>query len=296
MRALARNIISRVPFKQPLFSMLRPLRPPERVYRHLHFRGVIDVEPGPGARFRIHHWGNQVENDLFWSPFGRGWEGGSLRIWAALARNAEYIADVGANTGVYALSAAALSPRARVLAVEPVERIFQRLRRNVELNGYDIALDERAASSANGTAILHDTDGPHSYSASLEPEMLGSAATRKVGIRTARLDDILAAHGFPRLDLIKIDVERHEPEALAGMAETLKKDRPALLIEVLDGDIGAAIERHVDGLGYSFFHIDDEAGRAEPAQHLSGDGSGRNYLLCLEPAATALRAQGLILA
>lgn len=46
------------------------------------------------------------------------------------------------------------------------------------------------------------------------------------------LDAYLSEHGVKRLDVLKIDVEGHEPFVLRGVAETLRKLRPLLLVEV----------------------------------------------------------------
>ena len=47
----------------------------------------------------LHHFGAAVENELFWAGYGRSWEGAELRLWRSLVKHAEYLADVGANTG-----------------------------------------------------------------------------------------------------------------------------------------------------------------------------------------------------
>jgi FkbM family methyltransferase len=194
--------------------------------------------------------GEQVENDLFWRGYGKGWEGKSLSLWRDLAKCNDVIVDVGANTGVYALAAKAVNPEAKVVAVEPAARVASKLRRNVELNGFDIEILECAASDSNGTATLYDFPGEHEYSASLEKTMTG---TVPVSVETKRLDDILE-----RIDLIKIDVERHEPATLRGMKRLLKRCHPTILIEVLDDEAQAEIERELSGLDYKWQRVEGE--------------------------------------
>src|SRR6202043_1589129 len=97
-----------------------------------------------------------------------GFEATSMLLWAELARNAEYIADIGANTGVYSLAAGAINPAARVVALEPVPRIYDKLRTNVALNTFQINAIRIAASHADGDAVMFDTYEDHNYSASLE--------------------------------------------------------------------------------------------------------------------------------
>jgi FkbM family methyltransferase len=281
MRAAIRRLVSPVRRYPALFVALRELFHPGRaLYQHLHFIGPIKVQVSDRASFMINHYGYQVENDLFWTGFGRGWEGAELRLWRALVRSAEFIADVGANTGVYSLAAGAVNPCARIVAIEPVSRIYERLTANLALNHFNIRALQIAASDADGEAILFDTEGEPGYSASLDASMLEGYEIIRVPIRAACLDSVFAELGWPRVDLLKIDVEKHEPAVLAGMQRHLAKDRPTLLIEILNREIGAAILKSVGGNGYRCFAIDEQRGLIEaPALDRSGV---RNYLLCAE--------------
>jgi FkbM family methyltransferase len=50
---------------------------------------------------------------------------------------------------------------------------------------------------------------------------------RSVDVATITLDDLLAAERVGRIDFLSIDIELHEPEALAGF--TIERHRPALV-------------------------------------------------------------------
>ena len=67
-----------------------------------------------------------------------------------------------------------------------------------------------------------------------------------VSVPTVTVDDVRAERNL-RVDLVKMDVEGHEPAALAGMAQTIREDRPALLIEILNPDRGEEIRGLLDG-------------------------------------------------
>jgi FkbM family methyltransferase len=224
--------------------------PPPSVFAHLYFNGIFTVEVAPGAEFRIQSNGEQVENDLFWRGYGKGWERHSLKVWSELARSADTILDIGANTGVFALAAKAVNRSARVIAVEPVKRVAAKLRRNNDLNGFDIEVVECAASDFNGNATLYDFPGEHEYSASLESTMEGSV---QVTVEVRRLDDFV-----DRVDLVKIDVERHEAATLRGMRPLLERCLPVMLIEVLDAEAEETIRAELAGLDYSWRMIEGE--------------------------------------
>jgi methyltransferase FkbM-like protein len=63
------------------------------------------------------------------------------------------------------------------------------------------------------------------------PVHLGTATSAE-GVGTITLDDLAAAHGLARVDLIKIDTDGHELEVLKGAVRILKELRPAVIFEV----------------------------------------------------------------
>lgn len=266
--------------------LLRLLPLPQVVYRSLHFRDVITLSAGPGADFRMRHFGYQVENDLYWAGYGGGWEATSLRLWALLAQRSGIILDIGANTGVYALAARAMNPAARIFAFEPVPRIADRLVENVALNGSSVVVVVAGASDRTGMATIFEPDAQHSYSASLTREMLGAAPHMlETQVPVTRIDAFAAAEGLSRIDLVKVDAERHEPEVLAGFGDRLARDRPSLLVEVLDTAMGERLSPMLSGLGYLTFRVDETVGIVP--DDVLGRHAG-NYLLCRPDVADGL--------
>ena len=47
--------------------------------------------------------------------------------------------------------------------------------------------------------------------------------------------------GATAVDLLKIDVETHEPAVLKGFLDLLRRDRPTLLIELLTDEVAAQV-------------------------------------------------------
>lgn len=253
--------------------------PPRRVYQHLYFDGVFTVEVERGASIKLESHGEFVENELFWRGYGNSWEAKSLRLWAELARTADFIADIGANTGVYALSAKAVRQSASVIALEPSKAAFARLKKNIALNGVAITPFELAASDKNGEVTFYDVPSKGSYLGSLE-------ATRDavpMEIAARRMDDVLSEAGFERIDLVKVDVERHEPAVLRGMRNALERWRPSILIEILDRDVEVAIRAALAGIDYGIYAVGDR-------EHPGKCADSRNYLICRDEVAAALPA------
>lgn len=151
--------------------------------------------------------------------------------------------DVGANTGYYALLAASMGPRTEVHAFEPFPPVFDLLSANLarNLQGSRVRAVASAASDTCGTAELYIPPGDHGFiesSASLEESFREPSGS--VAVTTTTLDAYTA--DLPHVDLIKIDVESAEHRVLAGGRETLRRHRPVVFCEILQGADCAPID------------------------------------------------------
>jgi FkbM family methyltransferase len=294
LKRVAKKIYRALPLKRQLFTVVRAVfTPPKALYQHLSFEGPFVVRMGT-ERFKIFHYGYQIENGLFWQGL-RGWEEESLAIWRDLCGKADTILDVGANTGVYALVAKTTNPCARVMAFEPVSRIFEKLVTNCALNGYDIECVNAALSDSDGDATIYDLPSEHLYSVTVNKNLNPPGQTvMPVKIKINRLDTLLASDPkLSSLDLMKIDVETHEPEVLMGMGALLERFKPTLLIEILNQEVAARVQSLLGPLKYCYFAVDESSGLREVGA--LGEGDARNYLACSESRksllATHLSAQ-----
>ncbi len=134
------------------------------------------------------------------------------------------VVDVGAHVGYYTLLAARrVGPQGRVFAFEPEPTNHELLCKNSQLNEYrNIMAEQKAVGAQSGTARLYLSDldsGSHSlYRAHGEHVEHGE---RFVDIGLVSLDAFLEQQGWPRIDLIKIDVEGAESDVLRGMQKVL---------------------------------------------------------------------------
>jgi FkbM family methyltransferase len=174
-----------------------------------------------------------------------GWEAYERPLPAVLYRTAAatpgLIADIGANTGFYAILAACAQPANRVLAFEPVPDILAALDENIRANGLSrrVRLIRCAIGARNRTTKLYMPLQDHGLvetSASLRADFKPPhSAALEVLERT--LDRVLArpSLAFRRLGIIKIDVEGHECAVLEGAHWAITLHRPVIFIEVLPG-------------------------------------------------------------
>lgn len=286
-KALLRSLYRMLPFKAALFNAVRGrIRLPERVYQHFSFDGEFSVSLTSGQSLNLLAGvGFAVENSLFWAGFGKDWEAISLRAWESLVPRARFIVDVGANTGIYSLVGRALNPEGKIIAFEPVPKVFERLKLNVKNNGFDIGLERKALSDRRATMRMHDPNDTASYGASLDENLYERAKT--FCVETISLDEYVATQLLPSPDLLKIDVEAHEPAVLRGMARILEESHPTMLIEVLNDDLARQIETLVSGINYVFYSIHERDG-LHPAPHVEPiGGHNRNVLICTPEACEA---------
>jgi FkbM family methyltransferase len=186
------------------------------------------------------------------------YEPATTSLVKALLRSGDTFVDVGANVGYFALLAAQrIGPTGRVVAFEPVPLTRDQFTKNVQLNGFgNLMIRDEALSERPGEVEFFVGPTDHRGTSSLRPL---DASSEKIRVRTARFDD-LGLDGPARV--IKIDVEGAELLALHGMAETLRRDHPDLIVEVTDsflrtmGHSAVALGEFLLGLGYRMYVID----------------------------------------
>jgi len=182
--------------------------------------------------------------------------------------------DCGANIGVFSIEwAKAMTGWGSVLAVEAQERIFYALAGNAAINNcFNLRAVHAAVTASPG--VMHipmpDYQRPGTFgslelrpSDAVEPigQPIDYAADKLVQVRAVSVDSLK----LPRLDLLKIDVERMEMEVLAGSAETITRCRPVIMVERLktpESELNAALGQHgyrsfQDGLNVIAVHSQD---------------------------------------
>jgi len=171
--------------------------------------------------------------------------------------------DVGANWGYFTLVCAHLvGATGRVLALEPHPHLSSLLAENAATNGLSqvevLRLAAGAESGARGFVGFNEQAGNWGLSRSAH-----AAEAADFECETAGLDGVLDARGIDRVDLVKIDIEGGEADALRGMTAGLERQRyryvllechPAALAQ-----LGTSLEACLEPLrraGYQGWRID----------------------------------------
>jgi hypothetical protein len=144
-----------------------------------------------------------------------------------------------------------------------------------------------AISDKDGISHIFDPLTEHNNLATLNPEVANKHhISRKTQITTKKLSTYIKEHKISHIDLIKIDVEGHEPAVLSGMEEYLQSMRPTLLIEINSDAMGIQIESILKDIEYLYFNI-DERSRVDQMPHLVKS-YHNNYLICSRQVAQRL--------
>lgn len=144
------------------------------------------------------------------------------------------IYDIGANVGTWSLLAKALVPDARIEAFEPLAKHQSEFLRNFT-GSADVNLHSVAVGSDNFTGTFHVTDFSDASSL-LQPNeaswsQFGVREVQRLSLPVVRLDDYRRDRHLPRPDLMKLDIQGFELEALRGAPECLTSAK-AVITEV----------------------------------------------------------------
>ena len=154
-------------------------------------------------------------------------------------------------------------PIETIYAFEPDPRNYAQLMANAFLNNLTekLIVYNAAVSSQNGSGEFHlsrrrfDCDfGKFNTSTSslvfCEPRHSDSQSAI---VPVHCLDDLI--HLRDQDIALKIDVERHEMNAILGMESLLRENRCVVCIEICDTNV-ASVDQYLGGLGY---HLDQKA-------------------------------------
>lgn len=262
-------------------------RIPHSIWSRVPVDGVFEVTVSADERFAYRARATDVLGRfLFWRGLD-GWEPETTSVFTALARSARGVVDAGAHTGMYTLLSCAVSPAARVFAFEPVARIADVLRANVDLNGWSdrVTVFENPVAEADGYVPFHVPASSTPMSASLDPNGLqvgpNDPAWQHAGgsVVTAyarAVDSCLI--GDPPIDLVKIDVEGFEDRVIAGLTRTLDRCSPAIIFEVLEAGKFTDIEDDLRVRGYRFHRLTARGPVETDCLRPPSDPEFRNYL------------------
>lgn len=145
------------------------------------------------------------------------------------------LVDVGAHEGYFAVLAARIvGSSGKVLAIEPQSRVLPVLQENLRLNDASnvivvpYAISDKTGSEELFLSVDHNTGG-----SGLTKTSRFNLPTERVTTRS--LIDVVDRHGIDNVDLIKMDIEGFEYEAILGSTQLFRNKRVGTIALELHG-------------------------------------------------------------
>jgi FkbM family methyltransferase len=170
------------------------------------------------------------------------WEPHIAGLFQSFLEPGDVCVDAGANLGYFTLLGAMLvGPRGRVYALEPATRAFRALLSNLRLNGTaNVTALPVAAGAASGEAFLEDDEQSIRTRVAVARE---SATQTETAVRVRSIASVVPDDVFPRVRLIKIDVEGSDADVLRGIEPIFESGaRPAIIVEAHNGAIEGLVD------------------------------------------------------
>ncbi|HEU4557637.1 MAG TPA: FkbM family methyltransferase [Longimicrobium sp.] len=198
-----------------------------------------------------------------------------MALLDALLRPGGTLVDVGANWGWFTLlGAARVGAAGRVVALEPDPRLFAQLEANLAANALaQVDALPLAAAGRDATLTLEGYD-PHAGNWGVSSLVAGQGGGHRFEVAGRRVDGVLDEQGIGTVDLLKMDIEGAEDQALRGMEAGLAGGRyRRLLVELHPGlhPRGGALLDDVAALlrkaGYRGWAVDSAASTTRRASY-----------------------------
>jgi FkbM family methyltransferase len=172
-------------------------------------------------------------------------------IWDEFMVEGDVFIDAGAHIGQYSIM---LSPRFRkVLAVEANPETFKLLEENIRLNkATNVKAINRALWCEDGKQLEFFITKMNVGASSLKRDLIaeeGLTIDRKITVYTITLNTLLEKEDIGDVDLMKLDIEGAEYEALQGLnlsKHVIKK----IVYEALNQEYYNRVASHLRKFGY----------------------------------------------
>jgi FkbM family methyltransferase len=187
-----------------------------------------------------------------------GFEPMTIRAYQRIVKPGDIVLDVGANVGAHTLPLAdSVGRNGRVLAFEPTDYAFAKLKSNCALNPslsgriqlfQNMLVDEvregEPTPSLYSSWPRRNEEGLHQFH---QGRMM---STRGAEART--LDSLVQSLGLQRVDCIKVDIDGFECVMFRGAKQILERWHPTLIMELAPYQLeeqGASLEELLQLLG-----------------------------------------------
>jgi FkbM family methyltransferase len=200
-------------------------------------------------------WFNTSDRDMGVVMATGQYEPESVRVIRKILRPGMTCIDAGAQTGFYTcLMASVVGEGGMVHAFEPMPASYELLVKNVQENRFETRVRTYQLACSNAATEIEASQVGAMYVAGAVP------GCPPVSMRAVRVDEIVQEP----VALIKIDVEGHEPAAIEGMRDLIRRSHPVIVSECNEywlnhcsGTSSGAYVGLLNSFGYHVFDIHD---------------------------------------
>lgn len=232
-----------------------------------------------------------IQRQLYF--FG-AYEEQSCEYWMRLAKKAQTIFDIGANVGLYSLLAAATNPQATIHAFEPTTDLFDAFVENLRLNDFsNVVANKLAIGQASEKSFLHRCTGSDGRNEGMNYICRESEAASDTPVEVVSLDNYCRANQIDLIDLLKLDIEGGEFEALLGAERLLaEKAIACIFVELTEwaanrsGHSTREIKRLLLNAGYQIRQLQNDFS-LKPVELESSHNGDNIIALAVQPALIA---------
>jgi FkbM family methyltransferase len=200
-------------------------------------------------------WFNTSDRDMGVVMATGQYEPESVRLIRKILRPGMTCIDAGAQTGFYTcLMASVVGEAGMVHAFEPMPASYELLVKNVQENRFEARVRTYRLACSNAATEIEASQVGAMYVAGAVP------GCPPVSMRSIRVDEIVQEP----VGLIKIDVEGHEPAAIEGMRDLIRRSHPVIVSECNEywlkncsGTSSGAYVGLLNSFGYHVFDIND---------------------------------------
>jgi FkbM family methyltransferase len=183
--------------------------------------------------------------------------------------------DVGANQGFFAYAFSRIAANVEAFEPNPDYAAFARAMLGSRARVHTVAL-----SNTSGTAEFVVPLSEQGMALHLGGSLKAPADAQRPAQRFQVEVRMLDSYGFRDVRAIKVDVEGSEMEVLEGGRDTIRRDRPILIVELLTGahaDPAAVTEQICATYGYAGWLVTKDRRRVEALAAIRALGSNTTW-------------------
>jgi FkbM family methyltransferase len=177
--------------------------------------------------------------------------------------------DAGVNVGQTLLKIKSINSNTRYIGFDPNPKCLEFVAELIKVNNLqEIQIVNKGLSNKETNTYLEFTNNDRYDSSASTVKGFRSNIYRRVESSVNSLDSLIEPLDLNVIDIIKVDIEGGELEAIEGMQETLKDFKPIIILEVLpdyEGQNPTRTQRQAElskifaDLDYNLFQIHNKA-------------------------------------